>query len=433
MSVARVRRTSRDGVPASPTDRTRWAQEPSSPLVGRFAVGVLVLSTGAFFAVLDPAADGTSNPAVLLLWFAAYALAGAGLLDGVLRRRLLVSVPLPLVAFIVLAAASVLWSVAPAVSARRSVALAGTVVVGLLLAQRLRPVDLLDAVRRAMLIVAVASLLLWLVGDPRAIDPVHDSLRGVLATKNTLGRVMGLGLLAAVTTGFLDRTRVRRCVLSAVPMVAALALTDSAGGTIIAGAVLALMVAALLWGAAAGRLLLLAGAALILGALTFLLPTATPEDVADLVGRDLTFTGRTDIWEQSLDAAAERPIRGYGYGAFWHEDGPDAAARIRARLYWPVPDAHNGLLDVSLEVGLVGAALAALITLALFGRGIGDLRAGRRQCMVLRLSIGALVVASNLVESSFLEENAFLTVVLVAALAAKEPARTPVRASGDAA
>jgi hypothetical protein len=44
---------------------------------------------------------------------------------------------------------------------------------------------------------------------------------------------------------------------------------------------------------------------------------------------------------------------------------------------------------------------------------------------VLRVSIGLLVIVSNLVESSFLQENAFLTVAFVAALAARQPDPPP--------
>lgn len=407
------------GPPAAPQG---WADgSTDARLTKWFAVVVLVLSTGAFFAVADPTPEGESRPVVLLLWAMAYVAAGVGVLDGLVRRRLWIPVPPTLVAFVAVALASVVWSVAPALTLRRSVGLVGTVIVGLLLAQRLRPVEILDAVRQAMLIVAVASLLLYLAGDPRAVDPLHETLRGVVATKNTLGRVMGLGLLAAVTVAFLERSRLRRCLLSSVPMVAALALAGSVGGTITAVVVLVLMGSAALWGATAGRIVLAGAAALTLAALAFALPATSAEDVAALVGRDATLTGRTEIWALSLDAAGERPVLGYGYGAFWDPDGAEAAARIAARLYWSVPNAHNGLLDLALELGVVGVALGAALMVSILVRGVRDARAGRRHSAVILLSIGTLFIASNVVESSFLDENAFLTVVTVAALAAREP------------
>ncbi len=392
-----------------------------SPLMGWFAVAVLVLSTGAFFAVTEAKAESESRPAVLLLWICAYLVCGFSLADGVLRKRLRVIVPPALVIFVALAVLSVTWSVAPVVTLRRSFGLIGTVLVGLFLAQRMRPLDVLEAVRRAVLVVAIASLLLYLTGDPRAFDVVHRTLRGVVATKNTLGRLMAIGLVAAVSVAFLDRSRVRRCATSAVPMVVAIALAESGGGAVTAGFALLLAAGVWLWGTSNGRALLVGAAAPVVGAITLLLPGVTNDSVLSLVGRDATITGRTEIWEQSVDAAAKRPLLGYGYGAFWHPNGAEAAARISARLYFTVPHAHNGILDMVLALGLVGAAVALVLVAGLFARGFRDMKAGRRQCAVLRLSVAVVLVLSNLVESYMLLENSLLTIVLSAALVVKEP------------
>jgi exopolysaccharide production protein ExoQ len=404
-----------------------WWRGTNSTLPQVFATAVLFLSTGAFFSL--PSADGGSEAgsAVLIVWIAVYLVAAATLLDGAARNRLIVRLPPALLAFAGLAAASVLWSAAPEVTARRSLGLIGTVIIGLLLAQRLTPIELLDAVRRAVALVAVFSLLLFVLGDPRAIDPVHDSLRGVLATKNTLGRVMGLGILATATSVYLDTSRARRAIVSAVPMVIALALTDSAGGTVIAFLVLVLVTVASLARATSGQVLLAGAVALSLGAVAFALPATTAEDAVGLLGRDLTITGRTEIWGMSLEAFAHRPVLGYGYGAFWHADGPIEAARIWALLYWPVPNAHNGILDSALQLGVVGATLALALVVGLLVRGVIDLRAGRQHLGVLRLAVGLLTIVSNLVESSLLQENAYLTMLLVAALALG----SPERAGGD--
>jgi exopolysaccharide production protein ExoQ len=404
-----------------------WWRGTRSTLPQVFATAVLFLSTGAFFSL--PSADGGSEAgsAVLIVWIAVYLVAAATLLDGAARQRLIVRLPPALLAFAALAAASVLWSAAPEVTARRSLGLIGTVIIGLLLAQRLTSIELLDAVRRAVMLVALFSLLLFVLGDPRAIDPVHDSLRGVLATKNTLGRVMGLGILATATSVYLDASRARRAIVSAVPMVIALALTDSAGGTVIAFLVLVLVTVASLARATSGRVLLAGAVALSLGAVAFALPATTAEDAVGLLGRDLTITGRTEIWGMSLDAFAHRPVLGYGYGAFWHADGPIEAARIWALLYWPVPNAHNGILDSALQLGVVGATLALALVVGLLVRGVIDLRAGRQHLGVLRLAVGLLTIVSNLVESSLLQENAYLTMLLVAALALG----SPEQAGGD--
>lgn len=70
---------------------TRSAEAQLSPLIEWFTVAVLVLSTGAFFALAGAVPDGESRPLVLLLWVGAYVASGLGLVDGFLRRGLRVS------------------------------------------------------------------------------------------------------------------------------------------------------------------------------------------------------------------------------------------------------------------------------------------------------------------------------------------------------
>lgn len=378
-----------------------------------FAVAVLILATGAFFPLTGAAGGEDGTPLARLLWGIAYLVSGALLVDGAVRHRMRVGLPVPLLLYVALAGVSFFWSVNPDLSARRAVGLVGTVLVGMLLAQRLRPVELLNALRQALLFIAVASLVLYLVGSPLALDEVHGTLRGVLPTKNTLGRYMALGLLAASTTALLDPRRTRRCVVSAVPMVAALALTDSTGGTVVAAAVFVCMLAAVLSRDRAGQVLLAASATLATSMVVVLLPVATASTVTGLVGEDATLTGRTDIWRASAAAIAERPLLGYGYGAFWR--GP-AGRDIQTELGWSVPTAHNGLLDVALVLGLPGMLLAAVIVASLAWRGWRDARSGFTAGAVLRLPIAGLLMVSTIVESGLLSQNLLLTVMLVAAL-----------------
>jgi exopolysaccharide production protein ExoQ len=66
------------------------------------------------------------------------------------------------------------------------------------------------------------------------------------------------------------------------------------------------------------------------------------------VGRDSTLTGRTEVWAAVLPSMQQQPLLGYGLGSFWTD------AR---RAFYDIPTAHNGYLDVLLELGAVGLAL----------------------------------------------------------------------------
>jgi len=76
-------------------------------------------------------------------------------------------------------------------------------------------------------------------------------------------------------------------------------------------------------------------------------------DFAGAVGRDPTFTGRTVIWNAVLSAKTN-PLLGTGYETFWL--GP-RLLHVWAQTGAGINEAHNGYLDVYLNLGLVGLLL----------------------------------------------------------------------------
>lgn len=71
-----------------------------------------------------------------------------------------------------------------------------------------------------------------------------------------------------------------------------------------------------------------------------------------------TLTGRTKLWGQLSGFYEERPVLGYGYGAFWSED---RSHDVMEEQGWPISHAHNAYLDTLLESGPVGLLVYALI------------------------------------------------------------------------
>jgi len=67
-----------------------------------------------------------------------------------------------------------------------------------------------------------------------------------------------------------------------------------------------------------------------------------------VLGRDETLTGRTEVWALVIPARDRQPMLGYGFGSFWTD--------YRRQLY-DIPTAHNGYLDILLELGEVGLIL----------------------------------------------------------------------------
>jgi exopolysaccharide production protein ExoQ len=79
------------------------------------------------------------------------------------------------------------------------------------------------------------------------------------------------------------------------------------------------------------------------------------EAVTSFLDRDVTLTGRTTIWGTSLLLGMDHPWIGRGFNAFWlGDEGP--SGEIRKLAGWDVPSAHNGYLEIWLDLGLWGLA-----------------------------------------------------------------------------
>ncbi len=82
--------------------------------------------------------------------------------------------------------------------------------------------------------------------------------------------------------------------------------------------------------------------------------------VVKALGRNMTFTGRTDIW-QNITASTVNPLIGAGFWNFW--GGPGGYA-ISLAMRTVVPNAHCGYVDIYLDGGILGLLLmfAVLVT-----------------------------------------------------------------------
>ncbi len=92
--------------------------------------------------------------------------------------------------------------------------------------------------------------------------------------------------------------------------------------------------------------------------------------ITSAYGKDTTFSGRTEIWEASIDALFARPWLGYGFGAlFWREGVSNETAAIWRQVGFEASHAHNGPLDLALQVGIIGLAIFAVLWASTFRKG----------------------------------------------------------------
>jgi exopolysaccharide production protein ExoQ len=96
--------------------------------------------------------------------------------------------------------------------------------------------------------------------------------------------------------------------------------------------------------------------------------------LALLLGKDASMTGRTQIYHEVWLTILKRPWLGYGFGGFWFP-GSLESQRISIALSWPgIGYAENGVLELALQVGFVGVAIVGVFMLRAFIQGLRLLR-----------------------------------------------------------
>lgn len=135
---------------------------------------------------------------------------------------------------------------------------------------------------------------------------------------------------------------------------------------------------------------------------------------AQAVGKDATFTGRTQIWSALFDEIRRHPALGTGFSSYWSEPvyRSSGASYVSQLLGWQIPNGHNGYIDLVNEVGLVGLALfAAFVFLHI--RDIGRLAQFDPQAAVLHRTLLLYVLLANLSETGLFHPVATTHVLLV--------------------
>lgn len=299
--------------------------------------------------------------------------------DRSLAARAAWATPL-MMGLIALAGVSTLWSIDSGATLRRVVWLALTMAFGIYLAWRYEWERLVTVIGGAFVVLIVGSLALGLLAPNigRMTFEHPGAWSGLWTHKNTLGGIMALGVAVCVSAGLAEPQR-RLFWFGWAVGAFALVLLSTSKTALVASLLGVAVIGACMLVRRGPLQALLVGAgvlgAVIVGTSIVLL---APDVIVAVLGRDLTLTGRTEIWDAAAPAVAAQPWLGYGYYAFWlPENGP--AFWVREAVAWQVASAHSSWLEMALGMGRVGVALLALQLAATLWRGAGsvmDARAG---------------------------------------------------------
>jgi exopolysaccharide production protein ExoQ len=379
---------------------------------------VVIMLTGAFVGpVFAPSQEET--PILRLVWLPVFAIiAGLALrrLDRIVRAWPAI---LLLGLTVLLAFASKWWSIDAATTQRRVIALTMAGAFALYLGSVYRGVALPRLLACAGLVMAVGSLVFVLAFPPIGIHrDVNDGLwRGMWYEKNQMGQVMVcVAVAAAAWLSVADRhwrIAAITLVLATFLMIMSQSKTSllcwligfGLVGAVWAarqgGAVLGVLT---VWGATFAAIAV--GVGFLLGGPAILVA----------LGKDPSLTGRTEIWAALMDMVAERPWTGYGYAAFWTRTSVPADI-IQAQTGWLVPSAHNGWIDLLVQVGWPGAVLVGTILLIGFAATVARLSTSGLVEGGFSLAYLAIVATLSLSESVLMHHQDLAWVMVLAIVA----------------
>jgi len=140
-------------------------------------------------------------------------------------------------------------------------------------------------------------------------------------------------------------------------------------------------------------------------------------DITSLIisslGRDVTLTGRTPLWAE-LISFGTNPLIGKGYMSFWLSD--EVFEILWAKYWWKPNQAHNGYLEIYLNLGLIGVILLISIIVS-FYRDVIRRIATDVDLQKLRLAFFVVALFANITEGYFIGLTQLWFVFILMAMA----------------
>jgi exopolysaccharide production protein ExoQ len=319
-----------------------------------------------------------------------------------------------LLSFLLLVLGSSLWSDMPEESWRKGLNTIATSCFGVYTASRYSLKEQLQHLTIALGLATVFSLLFSLGWPGSAIEVGANagSWRGPLTQKNLLARLMVLTMTCNLLAIWqFQRGQVFYWSMLALST-AMLLLTGSKTGLLVLLVLLALIP---LYRALRLKdtvmIPILIAVILVVGTVSTML-LGNWEAILVGLGRDPSLSGRTELWESAIGKITERPWLGYGYRAFWQSKG--AATEIWKILGYEPPHAHNGYLNTSLDLGLIGLGLFGVSLLISYARSLQYLRLSRGVIGLFPVLYVTFMFMYNHTESTIVEHNSIFWAEFVA-------------------
>ncbi len=337
----------------------------------------------------------------------------------------------PLIGLFIYFTCSTFWALDPDASKRRVLlAWVQIILVATLTCSIRDRLLLIRCIFLSCVLTACADLVTWIIMPGYAMT--DEGLAGLQPQKNLTGLIMMYGLLAGGTLLFCSPSRrERRWTLGGNALLLALLLA-SRSKTCLA---IILVIPGLLWLFSAlvrsSRAVAIAIAcgtagsaiAVIFG---YLIWCTTTNNDPTFLFRDMTFTGRTDLWTFMLLEIQKRPWFGAGFYSFWAIN-PAIQPSLKTSMWFGsevhINEGHQGYIDLMATGGIVGFTLGVgilIYAIILAIKAIAKTSARNRPHPVVmtkpvaffHLAFFLALSIHNFTESNLFSNNGFLAMAL---------------------
>ncbi|HEY9849899.1 MAG TPA: O-antigen ligase [Leptolyngbyaceae cyanobacterium] len=320
-----------------------------------------------------------------------------------------------LLLFVGITIISTLWSDFPSDTQKQAMSLAESTLFGVYFASRYSFKEQTRMITLAFVIASIFSIL-YVFGLPKfGITQVGGNAgnwRGIFVHKNTLGRMMVIAGLFFLTTAFSNKRNwmVLVCLGIAVQLILGTNSKSALVSFIFLIAILPLY-RIFRWNS-------------IISIPLYIIVVLTGGTAAQMladnwnaalasIDKDPNLNGRIPIWQIVIERIQERPWLGYGYDGFWHGWEGKWSASLWRTITWLPDQAHNGFLDVVLELGLVGGIIFAILFGNAIFRSVEWIRLNRTLETFWPLAYMTYYVLMNMTQSILVTPYTFVWLIFV--------------------
>ncbi len=292
-----------------------------------------------------------------------------------LNLRILLHKNIWIILYFLFGATSIIWSEYPFVSFKRWIKALGNVIMALIILTEQRPSEAIGVILRRLAFLFLPLSVLFIKYYPNLGSLYHVTgahlYIGVTTDKNSLGQLCIITgvyfiwhLLVNTHKEIGSERRLHFSIyLSLIPMICwILYIANSATSMVCLILSICILLVSRIPGMARKPTRIFVFGLVAISVFLVLEATLGLSEliIVNILGRDITLTTRVPMW-YSLIKMSKNPVVGVGYESFW--------LGKRIELLWnifgfPLHQAHNGYLEVYLNLGIIGLSLIVAIIIS---------------------------------------------------------------------